>query len=234
MTHIPTSWYVFVQLICGPVAAMARKRSMAKRSLQKETPTARIKILAAAMNLIRAKGYAATSVDSLCETAGVTKGAFFHHFESKEDLAVAAAQYWSNRTAELFSGAPYQIVEDPLERLLAYIKFRKDLMQGELPDFTCLVGTMVQEVYSLHPGIRKACQDSIFGHAATLVPTIEEVKNRHAPAATWTASSLAAYIQGSIQGAFILAKAGGEPGPASACLDHLENYVRLLFTQPHS
>jgi TetR/AcrR family transcriptional regulator, transcriptional repressor for nem operon len=35
-------------------------------------------------------------VDDLRKAAGVTKGAFFHHFESKEDLAVAAAQYWNS------------------------------------------------------------------------------------------------------------------------------------------
>ena len=54
-------------------------------------PTARLKILGSALAVIRAKGYAATSVDDLCAAAGVTKGAFFHHFKSKEDLAVAAA-----------------------------------------------------------------------------------------------------------------------------------------------
>ena len=52
-------------------------------------PSARDKILAAAFALVRARGYSATTVDDLCAAAGVTKGAFFHHFKSKEDLAVA-------------------------------------------------------------------------------------------------------------------------------------------------
>ena len=69
--------------------------------------TARTKILGSALAVIRAKGYAATSVDDLCAAAGVTKGAFFHHFKSKEDLAVAAADFWSETTAALFAGAPY-------------------------------------------------------------------------------------------------------------------------------
>ena len=56
-----------------------------------KTPNARAKLLRAALGVIRVKGYSATSVDELCAAAGVTKGAFFHHFATKEALAVAAA-----------------------------------------------------------------------------------------------------------------------------------------------
>ncbi len=52
---------------------------------------AKSKLLEAAIVLIRTKGFAGTSVDDLCTAAGVTKGAFFHHFASKEALGVAAA-----------------------------------------------------------------------------------------------------------------------------------------------
>ena len=48
-------------------------------------PSAKDKLLDAAVHVVRQKGYAATSVDDFCKAAGVTKGAFFHHFESKED-----------------------------------------------------------------------------------------------------------------------------------------------------
>jgi TetR/AcrR family transcriptional repressor of nem operon len=45
---------------------------------------ARTKLLKAALSAIRTKGYSATSVDELCTAAGVTKGACFHHFKSKD------------------------------------------------------------------------------------------------------------------------------------------------------
>src|ERR1700744_5861294 len=86
--------------------------------------TARNRLLTAALRIIREKGYHATSVDELCAAAGVTKGAFFHHFKSKEDLAVAAAERWSVTTGGLFAGAPYHEPADPLDRVMGYLDFR--------------------------------------------------------------------------------------------------------------
>ena len=49
----------------------------------------RAKLLDAAVSVIRAKGYSAARVDDICAAAGLTKGSFFHHFASKEELALA-------------------------------------------------------------------------------------------------------------------------------------------------
>ncbi|MBL8481636.1 MAG: TetR/AcrR family transcriptional regulator, partial [Rhodocyclaceae bacterium] len=133
---------------------------------------ARQKLLAAALALIRERGYAATTVDDLCARAGVTKGAFFHHFKSKDALGVAAAKHWSDLTGAFFAQAPYHAHADPLQRLLGYLDFRKAILRGELPEFTCLAGTMLQEVYGTSPDIRDACADSIHQHAERLVPDI--------------------------------------------------------------
>jgi TetR/AcrR family transcriptional repressor of nem operon len=188
-------------------------------------------LLAAAFRVIREKGYAATSVDDICKAAGKTKGAFFHHFPSKEALAVAAAAYWAETTSALFAAAAYHQPEDPLDRLLAYVAFRKALLEGELADFTCLVGTMVQEAYGTSPAIRDACAASILGHAATLEADIAAAMDRHEIAGEWTAASLALHTQAVIQGAFILAKATGGPALAAESLDHLARYLELLFNR---
>ena len=55
-----------------------------------DTPTTKRHLLEAGISLIRKKGFHATSVDEICLEAEVTKGAFFHYFKSKEDLAKAA------------------------------------------------------------------------------------------------------------------------------------------------
>lgn len=194
-----------------------------------ERGDARTRLLEAARDVIRSQGFAATTVDDLCKAAGVTKGAFFHHFENKEALGVAAAAYWAETTSAFFAEAPYHDFDDPLDRLLAYVDFRKDIIEGELAEFTCLVGTMTQEVYDTSPVIRDACAASIFGHAGTLEPDIEAAMKARGIEAAGTPASLAAHTQAVLQGAFILAKATGDRAIARDSVDHLRRYIEMLF-----
>ena len=192
---------------------------------------ARTKLLEAALRVIRAKGYSATSVDELCAAAGVTKGAFFHHFDSKEALAVAAADFWSEMTGGLFASAPYHRHDDPLDRVLGYIDFRAGLLSGPVEAFTCLVGTMVQEAFGSSPAIRDACRASIVGHAGTLEADIEAAMARYGVTGV-SAGSLALHTQAVLQGAFVLAKAHGGPDVAAESVWHLKRYFELMFRRP--
>ena len=194
-----------------------------------ERGNARIRLLESARDVVRAKGFAATTVDDLCRSADVTKGAFFHHFESKDALGVAVAEFWTEETSAFFDAAPYHDLADPLERVLAYVAFRKAIIEGDLPAFTCLVGTMAQEIYASSRDIREACGRSIFGHAATLEADIEAARREHGITGDWTAQSLARHTQAILQGGFVLAKAGNDPALAREALDHLARYIRQLF-----
>jgi TetR/AcrR family transcriptional repressor of nem operon len=193
---------------------------------------ARCKLLDAAFSIIRAKGYTATSVDELCAQAGVTKGAFFHHFKSKDALGVAAAHHWSEITGAFFDSAPYHEHSDPLERVLGYLDFRMAMIKGEIAEFTCLVGTMVQEIYATSPDIREACEASITAHAAKVESDIADAMKLYRIRAPWTAEGLALHTQAVLQGAFVLAKATGNAAVVEASIDHLRRYVELLFCGP--
>lgn len=195
-----------------------------------ERGSAKIRLLEAARDTIRTKGFAATSVDDLCKAAAVTKGAFFHAFESKDALGVAAARYWEDTTTEFFAAADYHQPAEPLERVLAYVAFRRAIITDDLIGSSCLVGTLAQEVHTTSPAIRAACASSIFGHASTLEADIEAARlARGIDTTEWTAESLARHTQCVIQGAFVLAKAGADPALARESLDHLERYIRILF-----
>jgi TetR/AcrR family transcriptional repressor of nem operon len=191
------------------------------------------KLLDAALHVIRVQGYAGSSVDDICREAGVTKGSFFHHFKGKDDLAIAAAEHWTGITGNLFESAPFRRLADPRERVLAYIDFRAALIAGDLPDFTCLLGTMVQETYSTHPDIRDACNRAILFHARTVEADLSEAKRMYAPRAKWQPLDVALFAQAAIQGAFILAKSQQDAAAARRAIAHLRTYVAsLLATAP--
>lgn len=190
------------------------------------------KLLDAALHVIRAKGYAATTVDDICREAGVTKGSFFHHFKAKDELAVAAADHFSAMATGLFATAPYHAATDPLQRLLGYVDFRAEILAGELSEYTCLLGTLVQETYATHPAIRNACERALSGHVSELLPDLLAAKAQYAPNAGWSAESVGYFMLSVLQGAFILAKAKHSPDVARESLAHLRRYLEVLFTQP--
>jgi TetR/AcrR family transcriptional repressor of nem operon len=194
--------------------------------------SSRQRLLDAALHEFRSRGYAATTVEDLCRAAGVGKGSFFHHFPSKEALALEAVGHWNATTSALFAQAPYHAPADPRERVLAYVDFRGELLQGELADFTCLLGTIVQETYDSHPALREACRAGIEAHAGTLVRDIADAKAECAPAAGWTPQSVALFTQAALQGAFILAKAQGGAPAASDVVSHLRRYIESLLPPP--
>ena len=188
------------------------------------------RLLDAALQVVRAKGYAATTVEDICVVAGVTKGSFFHHFKSKDELALAAVAYWNERTGSFFAAADYRHGLDPLDRLFGYIAFREAILVGEPADYTCLLGTLVQEIYATHPTIRAACDEGMSAHIAELTRDLEAAKARYAPAATWTPESVGYFIQAVLQGAFIFAKAKHTADVVRGSLDHLRRYLEHLFS----
>ena len=191
---------------------------------------AHAKLLDAAVSAVRHRGYAGTSVDDICRAAGVSKGAFFHHFRSKDDLATAAAAHFSDRADELLFAAPALQVDDPREKVLAYLQLRREILRGKPGDFTCYLGTIVQEAHESHPDLARLCGEHIFAHAARIEAMLADAKARYASEADWSPKSLALFTQAALQGAFVLAKASGGPDVATQCVDHLIAYVELLLT----
>lgn len=190
------------------------------------------RLLDAALAVIRTKGYSGSTVDDICRAAGVSKGSFFHYFPDKEALALAAAEHFSAGADALFATAPYRDDPDPRERVLRYADQRAALLHGDFADFTCLLGTMVQETYATHPAIRAACDEHIRHHADDVARDLEAAKRAYAPDAPWTADSLALFTQAVIQGAFILAKAHDDPNVAVDCISHLRRYLETQLPDP--
>jgi TetR/AcrR family transcriptional repressor of nem operon len=192
---------------------------------------ARARLLGAARSLVRHRGFAATSVDDLCAAAGVTKGAFFHHFPSKEALGVALIEDWTDSTTILFASHPYNTLPDPLDRVFGYLDLRREILEQPIPEFSCVAGTTVQEAYESSIPIRMAAARSVQSGAEHVRPHLAAALAAH-PVAGVTAESLARQFQVAVQGGIVLAKALNDSNPAREAFDHLERYLRLLFDRP--
>lgn len=202
---------------------------MSIRSKIDPHPESRTKLLQAAIHLVRRQGFASTSVDDICREAGLTKGAFFHNFESKEAMGAEAARYWSTWTGGLFASAAYHQIPDPLERILGYLELRESLLDLPVEAFTCYAGTTLQECHATSEPIRTACADSITSHAATLEQDFDLALHRRGGIGSMDGASLALHTQAVLQGAFILAKATGSAAIVRDSIAHLRRYLLLLL-----
>ncbi len=180
------------------------------------------------MKIVRQKGYSATTVQDLCAEAGVSKGAFFHHFESKEAMIVVATDYFSNMADGLFEALNRPELEDPLDYLFAYIELRESILGGEIWEYTCFLGTVVQEAYASSDAIRQAAQKHLFSHAEKIESKVQLALEQRGISEI-DASELALFTQSVLQGSFILGKASASNEIILASLRHLRRYIEFVF-----
>jgi TetR/AcrR family transcriptional repressor of nem operon len=188
----------------------------------------RQKLLDAASELMLAKGYTATSVDEVCDAAGLTKGSFFHYFEGKEHLGRVVAQRFYTSWHQMSQSAPFRRKKDSLERVLGHVDFFIEMSRA--PTWKgCLLGTFVQELSQTHPQIRTVCAACLDDLADSLEKDLEEAKAKYSPRARWNARSLAEHMIAVAQGAVILAKAKQDSKVFEQSLGHFKDYLKRLF-----
>lgn len=185
------------------------------------------KLMDVATRLMLEKGFVATTVDEICEAAQVTKGSFFHYFESKEDLAKAIIQAFICKGAEAFKQGCCEGM-DPLDRVYAYLECACE-MPRKSGSRGCLLGTLVQEISKTHPELRALCEKGFNGMTALLKDELRAAKLKYAPKADFDPEELAVYFLSVFQGSMLVMKASGDTELLDQNLRHLKGYLKNLY-----
>jgi TetR/AcrR family transcriptional regulator, transcriptional repressor for nem operon len=168
------------------------------------------RILAAAKELFLARGYAATTVDAICEKAGLTKGSVYYFFDSKEDLGLAVLEWSIRRGVQMLASGPYVRIVDPVEKAFAFLK-HLEKCSPEIWIGGCLLGSFSLELADTNSRMQQAVagmfQALADDFANKLRPIASHCARKNAP----SASELAETLLGTVEGSIILAKAHRDP-----------------------
>lgn len=192
-------------------------------------PAAKVAFLKAAQGLMMARGFSATSVDEICKTANLSKGAFFHYFESKEDLGKEVLDYYVNGWTQAVLSAPFQEERDPLKRLYGAIDLF--LRKSRHPGSSCLLGNLAQELSQSHSEMRSVCCAHFRHWSDGFQKELDAAKKKYKPGSSINTRSLAEYFLIVFEGALLFCKTNGDDSRKALreSLIHYKSYIKTLF-----
>lgn len=193
------------------------------------TTGARAQLLAAATALILERGYSGASVDDVCAAAGVSKGSYYHHFTSKEDLALTVLAEHARRSCEVLESGPWSNVEDGVARALAFMDHVIGLA-GSLWGEGCLVGVLAMEMATYGDELREAVA-GVFAMLAEKVQPILEPVASAGGAAGPCADELARQLVRTIEGGALLSRCARDEAPVREALTGYRHYLAMLASR---
>lgn len=174
--------------------------------------------------LMMRKGYNATTVDEIVEATGVTKGAFFYHFGSKDRFGVELLEsYWHERRHEFRRGMG-EIPSDPADRVFAFLDSVANVFATDDRGVTCLAGLFSLELAAVDSSFRRDLS-LLFDEWAKQIN--DDVAN--ANRGRFSPDQLVDHVIATIQGAIVLARARDDAEVIRRQIQVLESALRLLF-----
>ncbi len=201
--------------------------------MPKDGTATREKILDAAQRLILDRGYAGMTVDSVLGEVGITKGAFFYHFKSKDDLAKALLQRFADYDAAVYRETrdrAEKLSSDPLQRMLIFIGLFEEMFEGLTEPYPgCLFASYVYELQQFDDETRNLIKESFQKWRDLLKEKFDAIAKQYPPRTEIDTASLADAFTVVLEGAFITGKALNEPKVIAQQLRVFKNYIELLF-----
>jgi TetR/AcrR family transcriptional regulator, transcriptional repressor for nem operon len=201
--------------------------------IKKPRTNARERILDSAEILILESGYAATSVDRIIEKVGITKGAFFYHFKTKNDMARALVD--RNASLDLarleeFAARARKLASDPLQSFLVFVGLYQEMAE-QLTNTSpgCLFASFCYESGQFEGEVMDVIEDVILQWRVKLADWLREAADAHPPVRPFDPDSLADLFTVVFEGAFVLGRSLKNAQIFAEQLRHFRTYVELLF-----
>lgn len=195
------------------------------------TPT-RNKILAESKQLVFENGFSGTSIDQILERTGITKGAFFYHFKTKNHLAKALIEEFAREDIFHMNEAlksTENLKGDALERLLQFIQEFIDMMSEVEEPYSCLYASYTYEPNQFDEETLNRISETILTWRTTMVQLIQDVIEEYDAKVEIDIQSLADHTVVIFEGAFVVSKALRGKDLTVDHLKHLKNYFKLIF-----
>jgi AcrR family transcriptional regulator len=185
-------------------------------------------LIRAAFEEIYAHGFQAASMNEIIKKAGATKGAMYHHFESKVELGYAVIDkvirpLMAERWLE-----PLRQAENPIDALIENLKYLLVHYKDEALQHGCPVGNLAHEMSSIDEGFRLRIRSIIEtwqGELSRLLMKGQEdglVRNDIDP------DSVGCFLIASIEGAIGVAKNSKNDLTIKSCGEQLIIYLESL------
>ena len=196
----------------------------------------RERILDGAERLVLAHGLAATSVDAILAESETSKGAFFHHFPTKNHLARALVErYATNDIAflEEFMARAETTSDDPAAQVVEFIRLFEDAaneMVSQQP--SCLYVTYIYEKQLFEDGTNDVIVGAVLAWRERLAGKLREAADVHPPRIPVDPDVLADHVFATFEGAFMLTRAMSDPDLMRRQLELVRRHVALVFDVP--
>lgn len=191
------------------------------------------KILDAGQRLLLEHGYGGMSVDQVIAAAGITKGAFFYHFKSKNDLAQALLERYIELDDKLLHdlmGRAEKLNHDPLQQYLIFVGLLGEMLSNlNEPPPGCLVASYIYQLEMFTPDTRKTVINGFNEWERVLGKKIKSTLEKYKPRLPVSAEQIYDNLLSLFEGGVIMSKLYNKSSTlAEQVLQH-KNYVELLF-----
>lgn len=205
------------------------KKAAPTQKRQRDPDATRQKLIDATVRLMLRQGFAGTSVDMICSEAGVTKGSFFHHFESKEAIGRAAVEWWGRMGTSLYNVAWQNFSADPLQRLHQMLDIMTGFTMRKDQDCVCMVGMMSQELASTNPVMQAACAAELQNWTDNVARLLAEAKKQLKPPRDFDPKAVAWFLNSLWQGSMLVGKTAASQAMIRANLKIAREFLNSLF-----